>query len=104
MADINKLMSEPEFLAKLENVESLEEVAKICTEAGVAVTPEELKAAMAQPEAGEDGEIGEDALDAVSGGVGGAVAGIIALIKYLKKKGKYTLPVVPGGRGPYLAV
>ena len=55
-----------ELKEKLGKAESLDEVVKILTEAGLEVTKEELEAALAQ---GENGELSEEALSAVSGGI-----------------------------------
>lgn len=54
-----------ELKEKLGKAESLDEVVKILAEEGIAVTKEELEAALAQ---GENGELSEEALSAVSGG------------------------------------
>lgn len=61
----------PELQAKLDSAESLDDVARICEEAGIAVSKEQLEA-MDVPMA--DGELTEETLDAVSGG---SVAGWI---------------------------
>lgn len=61
----------PELQAKLDGAESLDDVARICEEAGIAVSKEQLEA-MDVPMA--DGELTEETLDAVSGG---SVAGWI---------------------------
>ena len=55
-----------ELKEKLGKAESLDEVVKILAEEGIAVTKEELEAALAQ---GENGELSEEALSAVSGGI-----------------------------------
>lgn len=60
----------PELQAKLDGAESLDDVVRICEEAGIAVSREQLEA-MDVPMA--DGELTEE-LDAVSGG---SVAGWI---------------------------
>lgn len=60
-----------ELQAKLDGAESLDDVARICEEAGIAVSKEQLEA-MDVPMA--DGELSEETLDAVSGG---SVAGWI---------------------------
>ena len=54
-----------ELKEKLGKAESLDEVVKVLAEEGLAVTKEELEAALAQ---GENGELSEEALAAVSGG------------------------------------
>ncbi len=61
----------PGLQAKLDGAESLDDVARICEEAGIAVSKEQLEA-MDVPMA--DGELSEETLDAVSGG---SVAGWI---------------------------
>ena len=60
-----------ELQAKLDGAESLDDVVRLCEEAGIAVSREQLEA-MDVPMA--DGELTEEALDAVSGG---SVAGWI---------------------------
>lgn len=55
----------PELQAKLDSAESLDDVVRLCEEAGIAVSKEQLEA-MDVPMA--DGELTEEALDAVSGG------------------------------------
>lgn len=61
----------PELQAKLDGAESLDDVVRVCEEAGIAVSREQLEA-MDVPMA--DGELSEETLDAVSGG---SVAGWI---------------------------
>lgn len=61
----------PELQAKLSSAESLDDVVRVCEEAGIAVSREQLEA-MDVPMA--DGELSEETLDAVSGG---SVAGWI---------------------------
>lgn len=60
-----------ELQAKLDGAESLDDVVRVCEEAGIAVSREQLEA-MDVPMA--DGELSEETLDAVSGG---SVAGWI---------------------------
>lgn len=55
----------PELQAKLDSAESLDDVVRLCEEAGIAVSKEQLEA-MDVPMA--DGELTEETLDAVSGG------------------------------------
>lgn len=50
---------------KLATAETLEDVVKVCAEAGVEVSLEEMKAA----EASQNGELNEDDLDNVAGGL-----------------------------------
>ena len=52
----------PELQAKLDGAESLEDVVRVCAEAGITISKEQLEAFTA------DGELSEDTLDAVSGG------------------------------------
>ena len=69
-----------ELKAKIEAAETLEEVAKLCTEAGYEVTVEELEAAVNAP----GDELSEGDLDNVAGGC--FICDIIREIKnYLKK-------------------
>lgn len=51
---------------KLENAESLEEVVRLCAEEGIAVTKEELEAAL---DSEDEGELNAEQLDNVSGGI-----------------------------------
>ena len=60
-----------ELQAKLDGAESLDDVVRLCEEAGIAVSKEQLEA-VDVPMA--DGELSEETLDAVSGG---SVAGWI---------------------------
>lgn len=63
---LTQLAGDEEFLQKLGETESFEDVAELFTEQGVEITAEELKAAMAdEPE----GELDEAALSEVAGGV-----------------------------------
>ena len=55
----------PELQAKLDGAESLDDVVRICAEAGITISKEQLEALEAST---ADGELNEDALDAVSGG------------------------------------
>ena len=80
-------MNFPEDLKKkLEAAESLEEVAKLCCEAGYEVTVDELKAA----EASCSEELSEDDLDNVAGGglLTAITVGMIAIGAYLIWKHK----------------
>lgn len=54
-----------ELEEQISAAKSLDDVVKLCTDAGIPVTKEQLEAT-ALPEA--DGELTEEALDAVSGG------------------------------------
>lgn len=63
---LTQLAGDEEFLQKLGETESFEDVAELFTEQGVEITAEELKAAMAdEPE----GELDEAALSEVAGGI-----------------------------------
>lgn len=75
--------------AKLDQAESLEEIAKICAEEGLEVTAEELKELMAM----QTSELNPEDLDNVAGGivpllVGPIVGGLTAIVVYLIKKKK----------------
>ena len=52
----------PELQAKLDGAESLDDVVRVCAEAGITISKEQLEASTA------DGELSENTLDAVSGG------------------------------------
>lgn len=56
----------PELQAKISDVESLEDVVRICAEEGITVSKEQLEALEAST---ADGELSEDALDGVAGGI-----------------------------------
>ena len=66
--NIEHLMNNEEFKAKLSAAENTAEMAEVFASYGVEVSEEELKEAMAPVAAGEGGELSEDALDMVSGG------------------------------------
>ena len=66
--NIEHLMNNEEFKAKLSAAENTAEMAEVFASYGVEVSEEELKEAMAPVTAGEGGELNEDALDMVSGG------------------------------------
>ena len=61
-----------EIRAKISNAASMDEVVRICAEAGIPVTKEQLEAS---DTTGAEGELSEEALDAVSGGGAGGEAG-----------------------------
>lgn len=77
---------------KIENAETLEEVAKLCSEAGYEVTMEDLKAV----EAADNSELSEDDLDNVAGGlvilnpatiaVGVVAVGAYAIWSYARRR------------------
>ena len=66
--NIEHLMNNEEFKAKLSAAENTAEMAEVFASYGVEVSEEELKEAMASVTAGEGGELSEDALDMVAGG------------------------------------
>lgn len=79
----------PELEEKIKDAETLEDLVKVCAEAGVEVTKEQLEAELAKM---ESDELDENALDDVAGGVVIAPAIAIAIIgtwhlyKYRNKK------------------
>ena len=102
MAYIEEILNDPEFLQKLEQSESLEDMAKTCNEAGANVTVQELEAIMAQD---TDGEISEEALDAVAGGAKSVAAQIWELFLRGKiRKLPRWFPKMPKGRGPFFPI
>jgi predicted ribosomally synthesized peptide with nif11-like leader len=62
---VNELLRDAEFVGKIKEMDSLEEIAAAFSERGIEVTADELKAAA---ELSENGELPADALDNVSGG------------------------------------
>ena len=64
-----------EIRAKISNAASMDEVVRICAEAGIPVTKEQLEAS--DNTTGAEGELSEEALDAVSGG---SLIGLIWLL------------------------
>ena len=64
--DLETLMQNEEFNARMEACKTVEEAAEIMREYGLEVTAEQLKAAMA---AQSNGELGEEALENVAGGI-----------------------------------
>lgn len=56
----------PELEEKIKGAETLDDLVKVCTEAGVEVTKEQLEAELAKT---ENDELDENALDDVAGGV-----------------------------------
>lgn len=75
MATINELLENEEFSEKMSTTETTEEVIKVFADYGVAVTEEELDAAVAYAKE-NGGELSEDELNNVAGGV---VAECVAL-------------------------
>lgn len=63
-----------EIRAKISSAASVDEVVRICAEAGIPVTKEQLEAS---DTTGAEGELSEEALDAVSGG---SLIGLIWLL------------------------
>lgn len=63
---LEKLMEDPAFQEAFSETASAEEASALFAQHGIQITPEELSAALAQPE----GELDENALDGVAGGCG----------------------------------
>lgn len=63
---LNELMEDPSFQEALSKTTSAEEASALLAQHGIQITPEELTAALAQPE----GEMNENELDGVAGGCG----------------------------------
>ncbi len=63
--DINALVNDEEFTAKLQGAKNLEEVTEILKSCGINVTADDLKTAYTQT---QEKELDEDALDTVAGG------------------------------------
>ncbi len=61
-----KLAEQGEFVAKAEQAENTEELAKLMNEYGLEITAEDLNNAVANAQA--DGELSAEEMDAVSGG------------------------------------
>lgn len=79
-----------EIRAKISNAASVDEVVRICAEAGIPVTKEQLEAS---DTTGAEGELSEEALDAVSGG------SVIGLIWLLFRRNGNNRGSVSGGSG-----
>ena len=62
-------MEDPSFQEAFSKTASAEEASALFAQHGIQITPEDLTAALAQPE----GELNEDALDGVAGGCGWCV-------------------------------
>ncbi len=63
--DIEALVNDEEFKAKIQTAENLDEVADLLISCGIEVTADDLKAALAQL---KTGELDENTLDNVAGG------------------------------------
>lgn len=70
---VNELLSNQEFVDKLKDMETIDDIAEAFTAEGVEVTADELEKAAADAESGN--ELDENALEAVSGGVLPFIAG-----------------------------
>ena len=88
--NMDELMKNPEFLKKMEQAETPEEVSTLLQSYGVQVTPEEVKAIIAQPE----GELDVNDLDNVSGGsaVGIGVLAGVRVLRWMIKHPKVWAP------------
>ncbi|MBQ6999499.1 MAG: Nif11-like leader peptide family RiPP precursor [Oscillospiraceae bacterium] len=67
----------PELEEKIKGAETLEDLVKVCAEAGVEVTKEQLETELAKA---ESEELDENALDDVAGGSAVLVSAAIAII------------------------
>lgn len=66
---LEKLLEDPSFQEAFSKTASAEEASALFAQHGIQITPEELIAALAQPE----GELNESELDGVAGGCGWCV-------------------------------
>lgn len=90
--NMDELMKNPEFLKKMEQAETPEEVSTLLQSYGVQVTPEEVEAIIAQPE----GELDVNDLDDVSGGSAfgiGVLAGV-RVLRWIIKHPKVWAPLI----------
>lgn len=66
-------MAETVFSTALEellrNAATPEEAVRVCAQAGIPITAEQLEEALRQHQASESGELSEETLDAVAGGI-----------------------------------
>lgn len=62
---LKKLLEDPSFLEEVSKTTSAEDASALLAQHGIQITPEELTAALAQPE----GELNESELDGVAGGL-----------------------------------
>lgn len=79
----------PELEAKLDSAQTLDDVVRICAEAGIPVSREQLEAI---DMAAADGELNEDALDAIGGG---SLTGWIVPWLFFRRRSSF--PGSPGG-------
>ena len=66
---LKKLLEDPSFLEEVSKTTSAEDASALFAQHGIHITPEDLTAALAQPE----GELNENELDGVAGGCGWCV-------------------------------
>ena len=66
---LKKLLEDPSFQDAFSKTASAEEASALFAQHGIQITPEDLTAALAQPE----GELNENELDGVAGGCGWCV-------------------------------
>ena len=85
----------PELEEKIKGAETLEDLVKVCAEAGVEVTKEQLEAELAKM---ESDELDENALDDVAGGASKVKAIVDAIITLLKRSPVLRNPYIGGGR------
>ena len=83
---LKELMGDTSFCEELEKTSSPEEASALFAQHGIQITPEELLAAVAQPE----GELDEKDLDAVSGGSWFPVLRILWRRKNSKSNGGFS--------------
>ena len=84
----------PELEEKIKSAETLEDLVKVCAEAGVEVTKEQLEAELAKA---ESDELDENALDDVAGGVSVLRLALGAAVVIWRKV--YTVKRSKGGGG-----
>lgn len=75
MEKLNELLSNPEFLKKVESTSSVEKAIELFCEQGVAVTEAELRTILVTPVEEESGELSEESLESATGGA--------SLLRYL---------------------
>lgn len=92
---LKELMADASFCEELEKTGSPEEASALFAQHGVQITPEELLAAIAQPE----GELDEKDLDGVSGGSWFPVLRILWRRKNSKSNGGFSGCGSGGGGG-----
>lgn len=69
MAKMNDLLSNPEFLKKVESTSSVEEAIELFRDEGLEVSESELRTIFTAPVEDESGELSEESLESVTGGV-----------------------------------